>query len=70
MRRTVHEFTRSWTIEQAIGYLYSTSLPLHRLLGDRRSAFEQAVTDAMLAIDPTECFLEPVALEVLTATKS
>ncbi|UGT67164.1 class I SAM-dependent methyltransferase [Nocardia gipuzkoensis] len=70
VRRTVHEFTRSWTIEQAIGYLYSTSLPLHRLLGDRRSAFEQAVTDAMLAIDPTGCFLEPVALEVLTATKS
>ncbi|WP_267465487.1 hypothetical protein [Nocardia abscessus] len=40
------------------------------MLGARRSAFEQAVTDAMLAIDPTGCFLEPVALEVLTATKS
>ncbi|MGY2126295.1 class I SAM-dependent methyltransferase [Nocardia gipuzkoensis] len=70
VQRTVHEFTRSWTIDQAIGYLYSTSLPLHRLLGDRRTAFEQAVSDAMLAIDPAGRFVEPVPLEVLIATKS
>lgn len=67
--RRVYEFTRSWTIEQIIGYLYSTSLPLRRLLGDRRAAFEQEVTDALLAIDPRGQFTEPVALEVLTATK-
>ena len=27
---------RPWTVEQVIGYLYSTSLPLRRLLGNRR----------------------------------
>ncbi|MGE2714420.1 hypothetical protein ACQI4L_10215 [Mycolicibacterium litorale] len=57
------------TIEQVIGYLYSTSLPLRRLLGDRQSAFEQAVTDTLLAIDPAACFTEFVAAEVLTATR-
>ncbi|MFI9408286.1 hypothetical protein [Nocardia gamkensis] len=57
------------TIAQAIGYLYSTSLPLRRLLGDRRSAFEQAITETLLAIDSDGCFAEPVTLEVLTATK-
>jgi SAM-dependent methyltransferase len=69
VHRSVYEFTRAWTIEQSIGYLYSTSLPLRRLLGDRRPAFEQEVTAALLAIDPSGQFTEPVALEVLTAIK-
>ncbi|MGW4090253.1 methyltransferase domain-containing protein [Nocardia sp. NPDC004750] len=42
----------------------------HRmLLGDRRTAFEQLVTDTSLAIDPGGCFIERVTLEVLTATR-
>ncbi|WP_433660597.1 class I SAM-dependent methyltransferase [Nocardia sp. CA-128927] len=69
VRRTVYEFDREWTVEQAIGYLYSTSLPLRRLLDDRRIAFEQAITDALLAIDPNGRFDEPVSLEALTATR-
>ncbi|WP_133696961.1 hypothetical protein [Mycobacterium sp. BK086] len=69
MNREVYEFLRPWTIEQSSGYLYSTSLPLGRLLGERQSAFEEAITTALLAIDPTGRFTEPVALEVLTATK-
>jgi SAM-dependent methyltransferase len=69
VHRKVYESTRPWTVEQVIGYLYSTSLPLRRLLGDRRTEFEQAITDALLAIDPDGRFTEPVTLEVLTATK-
>jgi SAM-dependent methyltransferase len=69
LRRATYEFDRPWTIEQAIGYLYSTSLPLHRLLGEHRTAFEQAITDTLLAIDPNGLFTEPVTLEVLTATR-
>lgn len=67
--RLVHEFTRVWTIERAIGYLYSTSLPLRRLLGDRRADFEREVSDALLAVEPSGRFIEPVALEVLAATR-
>jgi len=66
---TTYAFERSWTIEQAIGYLYSTSLPLRRLLGERTGAFEQAIFDTLLAIDPNGRFTEPVTLEVLTATR-
>jgi 2-polyprenyl-3-methyl-5-hydroxy-6-metoxy-1,4-benzoquinol methylase len=69
VHHVTYEFDRPWTIEQAIGYLYSTSVPLHRLLGERRTAFEQAITDTLLAIDPNGVFIEPVALEVLTATR-
>lgn len=64
------EFTRSWTIDQALGYLYSTSLPLLELLGDQRADFERDVTDALLSIDAGGLFLEPVTLEVLTATRA
>lgn len=70
VNRQVYEFTRSWTIEQAIGYLYSTSLPLRRLLGDRQAAFEDTVTDTLLAIDPSGHFTEPVAMEALIATRA
>jgi hypothetical protein len=69
VHRRTYESTRPWTVEQVIGYLYSTSLPLRRLLGNRRSAFEQAITDELLAIDSGGRFIEPVTLEVLTATK-
>jgi ubiquinone/menaquinone biosynthesis C-methylase UbiE len=69
LHHAAYEFDRPWTIEQVIGYLYSTSVPLHRLLGERRTAFEQAVTDTLLAIDPNGLLIEPVTLEVLTATR-
>jgi SAM-dependent methyltransferase len=69
LHRQTYEFDRPWTIEQAIGYLYSTSRPLHRLLGEHSTAFEQAITDTLLAIDPNGLFTEPVTLEVLTATR-
>jgi SAM-dependent methyltransferase len=69
VQQRAYQFTRTWTIEQAIGYLYSTSMPLRRLLGDRRPTFEQEVTDTLLAIDPAGRFTEPVTLEVLTANK-
>jgi SAM-dependent methyltransferase len=69
VHRLVYKFERPWTLEQAIGYLYSTSLPLRRLLGDQQPAFEQAITDTLLTINPDGKFTEPVALEVLTATR-
>ena len=69
VRRVVYEFDRSWTLDQAIGYLYSASLPLRQLLGDRQTAFEQASTDALPTIDPNGQFVEPVTLEVMAATR-
>lgn len=70
VNRRVYEFSRHWTIKQAIGYLYSTSVPLRRLLADRQTEFENTVTDSLLAIEPSGQFTEAVALEVLTATRT
>ncbi len=67
--RRAYEFERVWTVEQAIGYLYSTSLPLRRALGEQRPAFEHAVREELLTLDPSGRFVEPVTLEVLTATR-
>lgn len=67
IHRRDYEFERTWTVEQAIGYLYSTSFPLRRFLGDRRTAFEDKVTETLLDIDPSGSFIEPVTLEVLVA---
>jgi hypothetical protein len=69
VHRLVYELDRPWTLEQAIGYLYSTSLPLRQLLGDQRTDFEKAITSALLAIDPNGQFAEPVTLEVFAATR-
>lgn len=69
VQQQTYRFTRTWTIEEVIGYLYSTSMPIRRLLGDRRAAFEHEVRDMLLAIDPAGLFAEPVALHVLTARR-
>lgn len=70
VNRQVYEFLRPWTIERVIGYLYSTSLPLRQLLGDRQSAFEEAISTTLLAIDPSGHFTESVTLEVLIARRT
>jgi hypothetical protein len=67
--RLSHEFDRPWAIDEVIGYLYSTSLPLRRLLGNRRAAFEQEVTRTLHALEPNGQLVEPVTLEVLIGTK-
>ncbi|WP_069161265.1 class I SAM-dependent methyltransferase [Nocardia altamirensis] len=69
VQRRVYEFDRCWTVAQTIGYLYSTSLPLRRLLGARQTDFEEAISEALLAIAPDGRFIEPVTMEVLTATR-
>ncbi|WP_460729477.1 class I SAM-dependent methyltransferase [Nocardia heshunensis] len=68
VNRSIYEFTRQWTTEQVIGYLYSTSLPLRRILGDRRADFEQEVTTTLRRLEP-DGLHEPVRLEVFTATR-
>ncbi len=54
-----YEFSRRWTTEQIIGYLYSTSFPLRQILGDRRTAFEHALADALGEL-PDSDLVEPV----------
>jgi hypothetical protein len=65
IERRVHNLERVWTTEQIIGYLYSTSVPIRRLLGDQRTAFERALAETLHGLDQGHGFIEPVTLEVL-----
>lgn len=66
--RIVYEFERQWTVEQIVGYLYSTSFPIRRLLGERRASFEKEIIEALRAYSPDGRFTEPVHLEAIFAS--
>lgn len=49
-----HElFDLEWSLESAIGNLYSMSFCTHAILGDRVEAFERDLRSAILAVEPS-----------------
>ncbi|THJ50825.1 class I SAM-dependent methyltransferase [Candidatus Frankia alpina] len=68
VERILYEFERRWTIEQVIGYLYSTSFQVRGLLGARRTAFEEEITEALRVCSPDNKFVEPVQLTAVFAS--
>lgn len=57
---TGHAFptARRWTLDDVVGYVYSTSVASPRRLGDRADAFEAALRRALLAHDPSGTYDE------------
>ncbi|MFJ1602588.1 class I SAM-dependent methyltransferase [Streptomyces sp. NPDC088253] len=60
---------RQWKISQVLGYLYSTSFAAPHLFGDRRDAFELAVTNALAPFADSGVLTEDNAFTVLTARR-
>jgi trans-aconitate methyltransferase len=60
---------RQWDIPQVLGYLYSTSFAAPHLFGDRRDAFELAVTNALTPFADRGVLTEDNAFAVLTARR-
>lgn len=60
-----YEFEQRWNIETIKGHLYSTSFCSLPLLGDRVAAFEKALEDTLIGIEPSGQFQECVSLEAL-----
>ncbi|MEV5468065.1 methyltransferase domain-containing protein [Streptomyces griseoincarnatus] len=60
---------RQWSVDQVIGYLYSTSFAAQHLFGDRRDAFEAALTDALALFADGGQFPEDNAFTMLTARR-
>ncbi|HEX4841019.1 MAG TPA: class I SAM-dependent methyltransferase, partial [bacterium] len=58
-----------WSIDQIIGYLYSTSFASRRLFGARVATFEDELRQTLLNLDATGAFTEERTLEVLVAWK-
>ena len=60
---------RTWTTDQIIGYLYSTSSSSIPVLGDKRESYEADVRRRLLAINPEGVFEEEVKTSILLAWK-
>jgi len=60
---------KSWSIDQIIGYLYSTSSSSLPVLGDRKELFEADLRVSLRELDPTEQFKEQVEINVLMVWK-
>jgi len=58
-------FRRQWTVDQVIGYLYSTSFCSLPLLGDKQPDFEADLRQTLLGVDPSGRYSEDVELDVL-----
>jgi ubiquinone/menaquinone biosynthesis C-methylase UbiE len=60
---------RIWTIDQIIGYLYSTSSSSIPVLGESKEPFEAELRVRLKELDPTEQFREQVKVNVLMVWK-
>jgi hypothetical protein len=71
-RFTEQEFTTEIVRDVAsiVGCVYSLSYAARPKFGDRAEAFEAALTEALLALDPSGVFHERLETEVLVAMKS
>jgi len=60
---TAHE----WTIDEIVGYLYSTSFAGPQVLGDRREAFERDLRDGLAEASPEDVFHEVLDFYLIIA---
>lgn len=66
---TVVAVRRQWKISQVLGYLYSTSFAAPHLFGDRRDAFELAVTNTLTPFVDKGVLTEDNAFTLLAARR-
>ena len=67
--RIVFQVARTWTIEQIVGHLFSTSFCSPYVLGERRTEFERDLRRTLRELKGDGAFEENSELEVITAHK-
>jgi len=60
---------RTWSIDQIIGYLYSTSSTSQPVLGDKKERFEADLRKKLNALEPTGRFKEQVTVSIMMCQK-
>lgn len=63
------EYEESWTIDEIIGYLHSTSFASSEVLGKKWDAFETEIRERLRRINEKGVFLEKQKLEAIVAYK-
>lgn len=62
-------YEESWSIDEIIGYLHSTSFASSEVLGEKWDAFETEMRERLREMNPKGVFLEKQKLEVIVAYK-
>ncbi len=62
-------YRRTWTLDEIVGYLYSTSSHSVPVLGDRKEPFEAELRERLLAVEPSGVFTERVTVQLILAWK-
>lgn len=65
----VYEYETRRTIDEILGFLYSTSYSAKKHFGDEASNFEQEIRDELLKLVPSGVFVEPGHAELFMAKK-
>ena len=58
-----------WSIDEVVGYLFSTSYASPAVLGDKAEAVEHAVRERLLELRPDGCFEKTVEYTAICATR-
>lgn len=69
VERVLYPVTRRWTVDDAIGHMFSTSYFNPKRLGSRVDMFEIDARSRLLALEPTGLFDERLAFSALYATR-
>lgn len=64
-----YDFTRTWTLEEVINFLYSTSFASKRFFDAKLAEFEKELTAKLLKLEPSGVFKEEVKLQALIGKK-
>jgi len=64
-----HEYDRTWSIDEIVGYLYSTSYASKRLLGDQAAPFERELRHQLLRLEPSGAFPVQAVVTALLSFK-
>lgn len=66
----IYEYNRNQTIDEVIGFLYSTSFASRRLLGDRAGEFEPELRRRLLDLEPSGTFSERIVVTALLSARA
>jgi ubiquinone/menaquinone biosynthesis C-methylase UbiE len=60
---------RNWSLDEIIGYMYSTSLASPPVLGDKKESFEADLREKLIEIETAGRFREPVTISIMMVWK-
>jgi SAM-dependent methyltransferase len=60
----------TWTTDTLIGLLYSSSLQLPRVLGDRIGGFERDLRNRLIRLAPDDRFVDDIEFTIISAKRS